>query len=655
VETSAAVPSPETGRTSSGHGARVTTRWLKGRRPRARRYLRSGLSLEELFDTLNQHGVRYVVLRWFETLPSVDAGEDIDILVADEDLEFVGTLLTRHVVPPRRQKFDVYTVSGLPGSERDGLPYFPRDLANAVLAGSSLRDGRYRVPSAQDHFDSLAYHVLYHKGVGVGLPETTADEPPRSGGDHDYAGVLARLAADLQLSVPITMQDLDSYLAGKGLRPALDTLDKLGEKNQWLHDHLHATLGPADAGIPGLAVFILRAKAAHLLEDLYEELRREGWEPLETVPLDPSTAARAADTVRGANWGRGPFPVAGGGPLAYVIAYDLSASADGHATEPARISRSKTAIRRRLMRSVPTHEHFNPLHSSDNPRQALEYLDLLGDTGLLDRLRARIDGIRATMEFPYPVIQLLPSGRRRALIAVVQHPVHGECVCKLFYPNAGRFLERELRARTEFAWLPEVPTLLESGPNWMLTHRLIDTRAHVRRQLPGVRRIQLTPTASLALARMVRDLHEHGVFLLDLSHFNLLSDREQGLKVLDWEFLQDFPDGLPELEESPTVLGRPQGLKGVDVPLGVSTHAGRTVTLFNPMVTGIPTRFLLGRPSRRLVPVMEVGLVGAWLARGLRTVARDARNTSRSTVKRAAKKVLRHLENRPVRPAESGA
>ena len=112
--------------------------------------------------------------------------------------------------------------------------------------------------------------------------------------------------------------------------------------------------------------------------------------------------------------------MAGGGPLAYVIAYDLSASADGHATEPARISRSKTAIRRRLMRSVPTREHFNPLHSSDNPRQALEYLDLLGDAGLLDRLRARIDEIRAEMQFPYPVIQLLPSGRRRALIATLQ-------------------------------------------------------------------------------------------------------------------------------------------------------------------------------------------------------------------------------------------
>jgi hypothetical protein len=596
--------------------------------------------------------VRYVVLRWFENLPAVDAGEDIDLLVADEDLEFVGTLLTPHVVPPRRQKFDVYSVSGLPGSDRHGIPYFTPELANALLDRSSLLHGRYRVPSPLDHFDSLAYHVLYHKGVGVGLPETTADQPSPSSGDHDYAGILTRLAAELGLTVPITMMDLDGYLAGKGFRPALDTLDKLGEKNVWLRDHLHETLGPTDAGIPGLAVFILRERAAHLLGEFREELRREGWEPLETVPLDASAVDRVRAAVRGANWGRGPFPLSGGGPLAYVVAYDMAASVDGHNTSPARVSRSKSAIRARLLRSTPADEHYNPVHSSDNPRQALEYLDLLENPAqLLGRLRTQIEQIRAEMVFPYPVVDLLPSGRRRAVIAVVLHPVRGETVCKLFYPSARRFLERELRARTEFARLPEVPALLESGENWLLTHRFVDTRAHVRRQLPGVQRIQLKPRAALALARLARDLHEQGAFVLDLTHQNLLSDADQGLKVLDWEFLQDFPDGRPTLAESPTVLGRPQGLKGVDTPLGVSRHAGRTVTLFDPMVTGIPTRLLLDQAARRYVPLMEAGLLVTWLARGLRTVVRDARNTSRSTSKRVAKGILRRLESRPVRAA----
>ncbi|OMQ16635.1 hypothetical protein A7K94_0201095 [Modestobacter sp. VKM Ac-2676] len=101
----------------------VAHRLLPHRRVRTRRYLRAGLSLEGFFDELNRRGASYAVLRWFESLPEVEPGEDIDILVADEDMALVGTMLTSHLVAPSRQKFDVYSVSGLPGSDYRGIPY----------------------------------------------------------------------------------------------------------------------------------------------------------------------------------------------------------------------------------------------------------------------------------------------------------------------------------------------------------------------------------------------------------------------------------------------------------------------------------------------------------------------------------------------------
>jgi hypothetical protein len=620
----------------------VRRRWSVLRpKPVARRYLVAGLTLDQFFDELNAHGVRYVVLRWFDALPEVDPGEDIDLLVADEDLAFVGTLLTSERVAPRRQKFDVYTVSGLSGSDWRGIPYYPPRLAERLLDRAVLLRDRFRVPAPMDHFDSLSYHAVYHKGLASGLPETTGSHHPAGTGEHDYAGVLARLAEDNGLSVPITLKGLDAYLDGKKLRPPLDTLDKLAEHNEWLRDHVEELFGPVDGGVPGLAVFVLRERAAHLLEQLCVELRREGWEPLESVQLAPATVDRVRSAVRGGTWGRGPFPLSGGDPATFVVAYDLGASvgeADAH--EPERVTTSKLAIRGRLLASVPPGERYNPLHSSDNPRQALDYLGLLHDPGILARVRDRIERIRAEMIFPFPVVETLPSYRRRAVTAIVEHPVHGECVCKVFYPTARRFMERELRARTEFAALPEVPTLLDAGENWLVMPRYSDTAEHVRRRLPG-RRTQLTPSAVRALVRLARALHERGAFLLDLTPQNLMTDPEEGLKVLDWEFLQDLPPAdRRRLVDSPTVHGRVAGLPDVDVPLG------RHRTVFHATVTGVPAGLLVRAPWRILVPLMEPGMLAVCWLQVARARVAAAVTGLRPTARRAARWALIRLGSR---------
>jgi hypothetical protein len=221
------------------------------------------------------------------------------------------------------------------------------------------------------------------------------------------------------------------------------------------------------------------------------------------------------------------------------------------------------------------------------------------------------------------VVEILPSQQRRAVTAVVRHPRHGDCVCKLFYPDSSRFLTRELRARTEFADIPETPELLESGPNYLLTPLYQDTGAHIRRSLPGLRHVQLTPQASAAMARLARDLHGRGAYLLDLSTQNLMTDEVHGLKVLDWEFLQDHQGTRPPLGASPTVLGRVVDEPDADIPVGSPIGGGRGV-VFRPLFTGVPRAVLLRAPARLLVLLAEPGMVALHGARLVRRAIQGA-------------------------------
>ena len=117
----------------------------------------------------------------------------------------------------------------------------------------------------------------------------------------------------------------------------------------------------------------------------------------------PGTLARRVSAgVRGGNWGQGPWAVGGGEPVTYVVAYDLGRSLGEQAlaANPLRVNDSKLAIRERLLSAHDDAERFNPLHSSDDPRQALDYLALLDDPGIVTRLRRRIAEIHEQMAFP---------------------------------------------------------------------------------------------------------------------------------------------------------------------------------------------------------------------------------------------------------------
>jgi hypothetical protein len=618
----------------------------------ARRYLAPGLTLPQFFARLEQHGVPYAVLRWFENLPEVEPGEDVDLLVEDAYLELVHSLLLPRPLRRDSQPFDVYTVSGLPGSDFLEVPYLPPSFARELLAGVDRVGGLYRVPNPEHHFVSLAYHALYHKGYASGLrSDTGAGGGPRAG-DHDYEAILAGLAEQLGAPMVPTLESLDEFLAGLGLRPPMDTLDKLRRGNPWLFDRFFAGLSPVEPVWDGLAVFVVRERAAWQVELITREIDRHGFEVLEVVRLDRSRREAAERRIRGGNWERGPWAVSGGGPAAYVIAYDVAPRvdpADPGTRANLRIAEAKAMVRDRLLQGLTADELYNPLHSSDNPRQSLEYLDVLADPELVERIRHAASALLETCAMPYPVVRELGENlpARRARVAVVDHPVHGHCACKIYRPGAIRYFERELRARTEFADLALMPGLLEHGENWLLTPLYRDDGRQVQRRMPFMTvyrdEVQLRAWTMRALAEFARALHERGTFLLDLSTANLLSDPQAGLKILDLEFLQEYAEPATPLSRCYTFRGIPAAVadrydQPLDVPL---TGNGIGNQVFHPAVAGLRVRAFL-RPQRPTDELRRTLVQLAWF--GYYLVSRPAREAfgaaSRSRRGRRAKSLL---------------
>lgn len=206
--------------------------------PRGNRYIPPALGLEGFFRALHEAGTPHVVLRWFEDLPRVGRGHDVDILVSDAGMAHVDGLLSRW---PRGQKIDVFSVTGALGGGfrpdllKAGVPGFPPAIATEILATRLPGHGPWSVPAPRQHVLGLAYHAVYLKGYQSGLPPDAATAP-RQQGSRDYPAVLRRLAPAAGLALPeeITLDSLDRFLAGQGWRPDTDHLEALKPFNRWL-------------------------------------------------------------------------------------------------------------------------------------------------------------------------------------------------------------------------------------------------------------------------------------------------------------------------------------------------------------------------------------------------------------------------------------
>jgi hypothetical protein len=359
-----------------------------GRKRVKSEYLCPELSLREFFEDLNRTKARYVVLRWFERLPEIQPGEDLDLLVCDDSL---ATVLG-HLRPGSSQvyastsiKCDLKSVSGSYGSWLKQIAYYPPFFAEQILDRAVLHQSGAMVPCEEDHFFSLAYHALYHKGLAAGLPLQSGAFTPEPSPEHDYKGVLTDLASRIECNAPIEMDALDKELSNRGLCPPMDIKPDLLPADAWLRRRM----GHLYNGLPviaGLTVFVLRERAmgGACAADLVERLQAAGFHILATTMVSEEARIRASWFLRGSDWGGAKWPVAGGAPAFAIAAVDLCPTppdAELLRKHPeldnAHAFRFKLDFRQAWNAVRAPEEHSNVIHSADNARQAIIYVRTL--------------------------------------------------------------------------------------------------------------------------------------------------------------------------------------------------------------------------------------------------------------------------------------
>jgi hypothetical protein len=361
------------------------------------------MTVAAFFRKLLRQNTQYVALRWFEDLPHTAPGEDIDLLVADADLSVVENVL-------RPEKLgvpcDVYTVSGLPATDYRGMAYYPPYLADQILERRVLYKGLVSTPGSADYFLSLSYHAVYHKGPKAGVRSSLENLPLSDSPEHDYAGRLTALATECGIDYgEMTMESLDHCLSQQGWRPPIDILAQLAPGNCWIKRRFFGSSDLDDPVFRGLVVFVLRERAIHLQAeaDILEMLRSSGFHILAVKYLRADEVAYAARRIRGGNWGRGPWPISGGGPAVIVVAHDAHPRTvsqtlqQKHALlDNARIPAAKDSIRNALNSRVRRSQQCNVIHSSDCWKHAVEYLRITmpeRETEFADQLRIGTRGV----------------------------------------------------------------------------------------------------------------------------------------------------------------------------------------------------------------------------------------------------------------------
>lgn len=538
-----------------------------GRRPaRARHYLSPVWGVQGFIRHAEDAGLHYAALRWFETLPELEPGEDLDILVADQHLDKLHELLAEE---PGTIPVDVYSETGLSGADYQGVAYYPPPLARALLERAVHHASGCRVPCAEDHLRSLAYHAVYHKGDRSGLASSLLDrrvEDP----EHDYEAALATLSQAVGVDLELTLEGVDDYLGREGWRPPLDTLRRLAVSNPWIERRFLLAEEPS-LGEPETAVFFLRERATQVVpvDEVLRELDHLGFDVVTVRDLDAPARERCAAEARGGNWGRGPFPVSGGAPATVIVALH-------HGPPPPRpgvrrryprlsnmdVLRAKRRIRDLVAARIEPSQQFNPMHSADTDSEAWEYIALALPDDVAN-LRAEVQRRREGYRTDVPVLRLLSRGRR-AKVEIVESR-HGMAVRKTFAEGYLRHMERELEGmRLLRPHIPEIPEVLETGPNWFTTR-------YYENQLEGIgdgQRLVPLPLVR-AMVDVLRRIHEQGFDVVDAKPQNFLLDPRHGLKIIDLEFLHRYETEPPEFASSYSFVGVPADYRG-DVPFSWS-------------------------------------------------------------------------------------
>ncbi|MDA7631463.1 hypothetical protein N8778_01395 [Verrucomicrobia bacterium] len=339
-----------------------------------------------LFNALKKKNINYLVLRWFENLPLVNQGEDIDILVADEDFEKIKKLLKRGRLSNKNfVKIDLFPVT----SQKRFMAYYPPHLAKSLLHNKVLHKSNAYIPADKDYFLSLTYHVLFHKGFASGIKSKHIDLKSNSP-EHDYENYLINLMRNLNLKTKeLTLEKLEQNLKDEDWLPPLDIYFRRSAKNSWVYYRALESINELWRKQHGLVVFIIRdmGYSKNLVTKLKQQINLHNAKILSENILNKKQAQYLAHRTRGGDWGKGPSVVSGGFPKFVIVCKSNIATYQPclenipqGVVEYNWVKSIKIEIRNHYTKNVSRRERCNIIHSSDNGVEASHYLNLLNQT-----------------------------------------------------------------------------------------------------------------------------------------------------------------------------------------------------------------------------------------------------------------------------------
>ena len=315
----------------------------------------------------------------------------------------------------------------------------------------------------------------------------------------------------------------------------------------------------------GLAVFIIEAKAIELgiTDTIIDLIAQQGFYILNRQILIFSGIKNLKSQKNLVDY---PWLKAVDSPKIIVVAFDflpISLSSLQQAEYPnldnARLL-TKQKINKYFYNCQPNLKKCNLLHSTNNSQEAWHFLEIVM-LDEIENIKEQINQLSESFATNYRIKRnLTPDWGRRAKVELIEYQGN-LAVKKTFRPGCGRFLERELFVRQEFSKMrPEIPPLLGYGKSFFISpyyEDILDFESN-RQQLPlGV--------AKQAM-EVVKFFYELGYALIDFHPGNLIIDRQQGLKVIDFEFLYRYKMKPESLSKCYDLVGIPSDFDG-DRPL----------------------------------------------------------------------------------------
>jgi hypothetical protein len=323
------------------------------------------------FHHLEELNISYVVLRWFDRLPEIESGGDIDFLISEADFMRFRGLLTNDV-NSSLVAVDICSDTGFESRAVGGIPYYPPELAGMLLNTCEKNAHGIRVPNTRLYLNSLVYHALYHKGFRSGLhSQYRPDEIVCASKYHE---AIAVLCAEQGVNVALDMESLEAYLEGEGWMPSLDTKVKLSNSNSWVESTILLAQSEFDNDLPvGSVVFFVRESHANCVEEIRQMLCLGGVDIRVSGPISKDEFLGLKNQIRGGAWP----DVDGGGAVHYFAGVFQLENGESLLN---RTGALKYRIREKLgSRGVGL--GVSVLHSSDTEFLAAHHLRLLLSEG----------------------------------------------------------------------------------------------------------------------------------------------------------------------------------------------------------------------------------------------------------------------------------